>query len=172
MSGAAGDVVEIGAGTGLNLEHYPSTVDRLHLFEPDPAMAAYLRPRMPAHATLGDAPAAALPLADASVGAVVATFVLCTVPDADAALVEARRVLRPGGKLFFLEHVRAQDPELARRQDRWDGLWGRCTGGCHLNRDTVAAVEAAGFSGRRLDRFEVPIPIKVTRPGVSGVAIR
>lgn len=172
LAGAAGDVVEIGAGTGLNLEHYPSTVDRLHLFEPDPHMAAYLRPRLPGHAALGDATADSLPLEDASVAAAVTTLVLCSVPDVEAALTEIRRVLRPGGKLFFLEHVRAQDPGLARRQDRWDGIWSRCAGGCHLNRDTVTGIERAGFAIRRLDRFEIPIPVKVTRPAVSGVAIR
>lgn len=173
LSGAAGDVVEVGAGTGLNLAHYPDTVDHLHLFEPDPHMASYLRPHLPGHATLGDATADALPLGDASAAAAVGTLVLCSVPDQAAALAEIRRVLRPGGKLFFMEHVRSPDAALARRQDRWDPLWSRLAAGCHVNRDTVGAIERAGFTVRRLDRFEIPMATTaMTRPAVSGVAIR
>ena len=140
-SRAHGVVVEIGAGTGANLEWYRG-VDRLVLVEPSPSMRARLA-AVAGDAEVVDATADRLPLTDASVDAVVATLVLCSVPDQPAALAEVRRVLRPGGSLLLLEHVRTDDPGTARWQDRLDPVWRHLAQGCHPNRDTVAAVAAA-----------------------------
>lgn len=152
LAGLSGTVVEIGAGTGLNLAHYPSTVERLVLTEPEPAMLAQLRGRLGEVADgvavrAERADATALPLGDGEADAVVGTLVLCTVPDPDAVLAEARRVLRPGGRLVFLEHVADDDrPERLRRQRRLDHVWHHVAGGCRLTRRTEAAIVDAGFT--------------------------
>jgi SAM-dependent methyltransferase len=169
---ASGRVLEIGAGTGANLPHYPE-LPALTLAEPDGAMRRRLAPRAAA-ATFPvevlDAPAERLPLADASVDTVVSTAVLCSVDDPARALAEARRVLRPGGRLLFLEHVRAEG-RRARLQDRLTPAWRRVNAGCHLNRDTVAAIRAAGFAVATLRRLDdVPAP-PILRPLVAGVAV-
>ena len=158
-SRAHGVVVELGAGTGANLEWYRD-VDRLVLVEPSPAMRKRLIPHAGA-AEVVDATADALPLPDASVDAVVGTLVLCSVPDLPAALAEVRRVLRPGGSLLLLEHVRAADPGTARWQDRLDPAWRHLAQGCHPNRDTVAAVEDAGFTV--VERHPVPVAMPGAR---------
>ncbi|GAA4544875.1 class I SAM-dependent methyltransferase [Pseudonocardia xishanensis] len=145
-----GHTLEIGAGTGLNLAHYPADVD-LVAAEPDPSMRARLRDAARRHrpqAVVVDARAEDLPLADASVDTVVSTLVLCTVDAPDRALHEIARVLRPGGQLLFLEHVRSESPRLARRQDRLAGPWQRFAVGCRCNRATPELMEACGF---RLD---------------------
>jgi SAM-dependent methyltransferase len=103
---------------------------------------------------------------------VVASLVLCTVADLERALAETRRVLRPGGMLRFYEHVRAADPRLARWQDRLERPWGWVAGGCHPNRDVVAAIVAAGFGVLELDRFDFQIMPPLVRPHVLGVAER
>jgi len=147
VAGAKGTVVEIGAGAGGNLPHYRDA-DDLILTEPDPAIRARLdRRRSLARVRLEvlDATAGALPLPDASADVVVSAFVLCTVPDVAAALGEARRVLRPGGELRLLEHVRA-DGRMAHVQDAIRPLWSRLSAGCQPNRATLAAVERAGFT--------------------------
>jgi hypothetical protein len=102
----------------------------------------------------------------------VASLVLCTVADLDQALAETRRVLHPGGTLRFYEHVRAEDPRLARWQDRLERPWGWLVGGCHPNRDTVAAVTAAGLRVVQLDRFDLQVMPPLARPHVLGVAER
>ena len=158
-SRARGVVVELGAGTGANLPWY-GDVERLILVEPSPAMRVRLTPAA-GDAEVIDATADALPLPDASVDAVVATLVLCSVPDLPAALGEVRRVLRPGGSLLLLEHVRADDPATARWQDRLDPAWRRLAQGCHPNRDTVAAVAAAGFAV--VERHPVPVAMPGAR---------
>jgi SAM-dependent methyltransferase len=116
--------------------------------------------------------AEALPAPDGAVDAVVASLVLCTVTDLDQALAEVRRVLRPSGTLHFYEHVRATDPRLARWQDRLERPWGWLVGGCHPNRDTVAAIGAAGLQVVELDRLDVKAMPPLARAHVLGVAER
>lgn len=173
LASATGTVLEIGSGTGANLVHYRD-VERVILVEPDPFMRARLHPklqvaRVPVEVV--DAPAEALPRPDLSVDTLVATLVLCTVTDVVASLDEARRVLRPGGRLLFLEHVRGEG-RAARWQDRLEWVWQRLAGGCHPNRATVAAIESAGFSLAELERFRPPLPQAALMPMVQGAATR
>jgi len=145
LAGARGRVREIGAGTGSNLAPYPAGLDALVLTEPDPGMRARLHRRVERggiRAAVVDAGAEALPFPDGEFDTVVSTLVLCTVPDADAAVVELRRVLRPGGRLLFLEHVRAEERRLARRQDRLARPWRAFAAGCHCNRPTLDLLRA------------------------------
>ena len=171
LSQCRGRVVEIGAGTGLNFRHYPRAVSGVDAVEPDRHM---LRRARKAAATAGvpvrlhTATAEDLPFPDSSADAVVATLVLCSVEDPVDALAEIRRVLRPGGRLLFLEHVRANSPSAARWQDRWERPWGWFSAGCHPNRDSVTSIERAGFAIEDIVRFaEGPPPV---RPHVMGVA--
>jgi ubiquinone/menaquinone biosynthesis C-methylase UbiE len=149
LVGAAGRVVEIGAGTGLNVEHYPDGIADLVLAEPEPAMRRRLGRRLQRHARgahVVDARAEQLPLSDASVDTVVSTLVLCTVDEPERALREIARVLRPDGQLLFIEHVRASSAFLAACQDRLLGPWSRFAGGCRCNRPTVDLMRACGFT--------------------------
>jgi ubiquinone/menaquinone biosynthesis C-methylase UbiE len=175
LTDLAGRVLEVGAGNGLNFPHYPATVTKVLAIEPEPylrrlALAAASQAPVPIRVT--DGTAEALPAPDATFDAVVASLVLCTVADPDQALAEVRRVLRPGGRLRFYEHVRAEDPRLARWQDRLQRPWGWLVGGCHPNRDTVAAITAAGLQVVRLDRFDLKAMPPLARPHVLGVAER
>jgi ubiquinone/menaquinone biosynthesis C-methylase UbiE len=143
LSRAHGRVLEIGAGTGLNVGHYPTTVDEVVLSEPAPAMAARLRDRARGHdrARVVEAPAECLPLETGSVDTVVSTMVLCTVDDPSAALAEIARVLRPGGRLLFIEHVHAErSTRLRRWQDRLAGAWAVVALGCRCDRDLLASI--------------------------------
>jgi SAM-dependent methyltransferase len=119
-----------------------------------------------------EAPAEHLPLADDSADTVVATLVLCTVPDPTAALAEAARVLRPGGQFLFLEHIRSDDPGVARWQDRLEGPWRFLGDGCHCNRDTVATIEDSPLRLERADRGRLPKAPPIVRPLVRGSAVR
>ena len=110
-----------------------------------------------------------LPFADESFDTVVSTLVLCTIPDPHAALTEIRRVLRPGGRVLFLEHVRGEGG-VARWQDRIQPLWSWLLAGCHPNRDTVSTIEAAGFRIEKVERFEPPMPLSAFAPHVQGAA--
>jgi SAM-dependent methyltransferase len=177
LAEASGRTLELGAGTGHNLSHYPASVTELVLTEPDPHMARRLRERVESDGAgrrveVIEAPAEALPFDDAGFDTVVATLVLCTAEDPAAALAEARRVLVPGGALLFLEHVRSQRPGLARWQDRVERPWGWVAGGCHPNRATDDELAAAGFWIERLDRGKLPRGIPPIRPMISGVARR
>ncbi|HXR61586.1 MAG TPA: class I SAM-dependent methyltransferase [Solirubrobacterales bacterium] len=176
LSQARGRVLELGSGTGLNLELYPREgLECLTLTEPDPHMFKQLRRRVEeigCAADLVEAGAEDLPFDEDSYDTVVVTLVLCTVPDQPAALAEISRVLKPGGQLLFLEHVRAHRPELAKWQDRLEKPWRFLGDGCHCNRDTVAAIGAAGFELGQVEHGELPKAPPIVRPLVSGSAIR
>ena len=149
LGGARGRVVEIGAGTGLNVAHYPEGIAELVLTEPDAAMRRRLAHRLQKHGRIGrivDTPAERLPLADASIDTVVSTLVLCTVDDPERTLREIARVLRPDGQLLFIEHVRAGSRFLAACQDNLLQSWRRFAGGCRCNRPTVELMRACGFA--------------------------
>jgi ubiquinone/menaquinone biosynthesis C-methylase UbiE len=172
LSGARGRVLEIGAGTGANLPFYREA-ESVTVTEPEPAMARKLASRIreqPRSIELLQAPAERLPVPDARFDTVVSTLVLCTVPDQEAALREMRRVLKPGGSLLFLEHVRSEDPALAVWQDRLNGVNRVIAYGCNCNRATVAAIAAAGFTITSLQREEFPKAPPFVRPLVIGVA--
>lgn len=144
-----GRVVEIGAGTGLNVAHYPDAIDELVLTEPEPGMRRKLARRLSRHgraARISDAPAERLPMADASVDTVVATLVLCTVDDPERALREVARILRADGQLLFIEHVRAHSRFLAACQDKLLQPWRGFAGGCVCNRPTLELMRACGFT--------------------------
>jgi len=172
LADLTGEVLDVGAGTGANLP-YLRSASRVVAAEPDPAMRRRIAAKLadapvPAELT-GDA-AEALQLPDVSFDAVVFTQVLCTVTNPDRALAEARRVLRPGGRLIVLEHVRGSG-SLARWQDRLTPLWSRLVPGCHLGRDTAAAVERAGFTIQRAELFD-PFPRWVpARPMLQAIAV-
>ena len=145
---AHGRVVEIGAGTGLNVAHYPGGVVELMLSEPEPGMRRRLERRLQRHTRVAhvvDAPAERLPLPEASVDTVVSTLVLCTVDDPERALREIARVLRPNGQLLFIEHVRASSRVLAAFQGRLLEPWRRFAGGCRCNQPTVELMRGCGF---------------------------
>ena len=139
-----GTVLEIGAGTGLNLAHYPRGLDELLLSEPVEPMARRLESRLRrsgVHGSVLRAGAEALPVATASIDTVVSTMVLCTVPDPVAALDEIRRVLRPDGRLLFCEHVRSGSSRLSRWQERLAGPWEAFADGCRCNQETLGMIE-------------------------------
>ncbi len=174
LAGLSGRVVEVGAGSGANFPHYPPEVTEVVAVEPE----AYLREQAVVAAaaaavnvTVLDGIADALPLEDASCDAAVACLVLCSVPDQASALAELRRVLKPGGELRFYEHVRADSSRMARAQEIADRtVWPRAFGGCHTARDTVAAIEAAGFAlERRRDLRVAPafLPVSTQTIGVA-----
>jgi ubiquinone/menaquinone biosynthesis C-methylase UbiE len=149
MADAYGCVVEIGAGTGLNIAHYPQAVTELVLIEPEPGMRKQLSHRvrqLGCITRIVDASAEQLPLDDASVDTVVSTLALCTVDDPERALREIARVLRPDGQLLFIEHVRASSRLLATWQDKLAEPWRRFAGGCRCNRATVERLRACGFT--------------------------
>lgn len=171
LSGARGTVLEIGDGTGANIPRYRDA-EHGTVTEPDPFMREKLRRKIAtAHVPLevSDAGAEKLPFPDDSFDAVVSTLVLCTVRDQELALAEIRRVLRPGSRLLFIEHVRGEG-QAARWQDRIEPLWKRLLAGCHPNRDTVSAIEAAGFEIELLETFEPPVFLSNITPHVQGAA--
>jgi ubiquinone/menaquinone biosynthesis C-methylase UbiE len=173
LARARGRTLEIGAGTGANLELYPDAVTELVLTEPDDHMRAQLEHKLAAagrSAQLVGAGAERLPLEDASFDTVIATLVLCTIPDPDAALAEIARVLKPDGRLLFIEHVRADDPSTARWQDRLERPWGWIGRGCHPNRDTVSAIDRSALEVAEVERDRMPKAPPIVRPLVIGVA--
>jgi MFS family permease len=176
LAGLTGRVLEVGAGNGMNFAHYPPDVTTVLAVEPEP----HLRALAEAQATqtaipidVVDGTADHLPADDASVDSVVASLVLCSVPDVPAALDEIRRVLKPGGELRFFEHVRASTPGLARVQRVLDAtVWPTVGAGCHAHRNTRTAIEAAGFTITDLEELRIPdtgIP-GPTSPHILGAA--
>jgi ubiquinone/menaquinone biosynthesis C-methylase UbiE len=168
-----GRTLEIGAGTGVNVELYPDSVTELVLTEPDSHMRRQLHRKLAAlgrRAEAIDADAERLPLPDASIDTAVATLVLCTIPEPEAALAEIARVLKPGGRLLFLEHVRSNDPKAARWQDRLERPWGWFGRGCHPNRDTLATIEASELELTEVERDRMPKAPPIVRPLILGEA--
>jgi ubiquinone/menaquinone biosynthesis C-methylase UbiE len=173
LAGARGRTLEVGAGTGLNLAHYPEGAGEIVLAEPDPHMAKRLRARVARagrSVRVVDSPGERLPFDDGAFDTVVVTLVLCTVPDPPAVLREIARVLAPGGRLLFLEHVRSEDPRIARRQDRLEGPWRLFGHGCHCNRDTLAALRDSPLAVEEVERGEVPKAPTIVRPLIAGTA--
>jgi len=195
LAEARGRVIEIGAGTGINLDLYGAGIEDLTLVEPDPHMGAKLRERLEARteaasggiasasppgaggpassipARLVTAPAEALPFPDDTFDTAVATLVLCTVPDPVAAIAELARVLKPGGRLLFIEHVRSADPGTARWQDRLEKPWRFMADGCHCNRDTEANLRASSFILGSVDHGVLPKSPAIVRPLIRGSAL-
>ncbi|MDT0275371.1 class I SAM-dependent methyltransferase [Blastococcus goldschmidtiae] len=178
LTGIGGRVVEPGAGTGANFAHYPPEVTEVLAVEPERhlrgvAAQAARTARVPV--TVVDGTAEDIPAGDGTFDAAVVSLVLCSVPDQAAALRELRRVLRPGGRLYFWEHVRAERRGSARVQDLLDRtVWPTVGGGCHTGRDTAAEIAAAGFTIERVERFRFPdgrVPMP-TAPQVLGTALR
>ncbi len=175
LAQAGGRVLELGAGTGLNLAHYPAGLERLVLTEPEPLMSKRLKAKLAdsgrTDVEVVEAGADALPFADDSFDTVISTLVLCTVPSVDGALAEVRRVLAPGGRLLFLEHVRNADAKRARSQDRFNPIQRKIAGGCNCNRPTPDLLSAAGFTvqGLRTEPFRKAYP--VVQPLAVGTAV-
>jgi ubiquinone/menaquinone biosynthesis C-methylase UbiE len=175
LAQASGDVLEIGGGTGANLEYYGQGVRTLTLVEPEKPMLVRLQRHIEQRAPQAKAlraPAEDLPFNDASFDAAVSTLVLCTVDDVPRALRELHRVLRPGGKLLFIEHVRSDDPTLARRQDRMLPINVRVAHGCHPNRRTLDSIRDAGFEVTSLEHDTLKHAPKFIQPLIVGVATR
>ena len=169
-----GRVVEIGAGTGLNVAHYPERLDELVLTEPESGMRRKLARRLDRvgrAALIVDAPAERLPFADASVDTVVATLVLCTVGQPERALREVARVLRPDGQLLFIEHVRASSRFLSACQDILFRPWRGFAGGCECNRPTLELMRACGFTVKADDAVWRGMPA-IVHPLMVGRATR
>ncbi len=174
LAEAHGATIEVGAGTGLNVPHYPDAVTRLVFAEPDRHMRVRLGRSVDLNhpaAEIVDAPAERLPFPDATFDTAVVTLVLCSVGDQPAALEEIARVLKPGGRLLFLEHVRSDDAAVAKWQDRIRPLFNLVVG-CNPNRETLAAIEASALTVESVRHGEVPKAPKFERPMIVGSARR
>lgn len=170
---ATGRVLEIGAGTGGNFALY-RLASQVVAVEPDSDMRARAergvgKAAVPIEVVAGDA--MALPFRDGSFDTVVASLVLCSIPDPARALSEARRVLRRGGTLRFYEHVRSTEPGQARWQDRLERPWRWIGRGCHPNRDTLSLISSSGFRVIDVDRFDMAAVPRIVRPHIIGMAV-
>jgi ubiquinone/menaquinone biosynthesis C-methylase UbiE len=172
MASVQGDVIEIGGGTGANLPYYGEDVATLMVTEPSRPMIRRLQRRIDEHAPdakLLRAPAEDLPFEDDSFDVAISTLVLCAVDDQPRALRELRRVLRPGGRLLFMEHVRSEEPRLARLQDRMNRI-NNIVAHCDCNRPTLDSIRDAGFSIEKLERSTLEKVPPFVRPFVVGSA--
>jgi SAM-dependent methyltransferase len=177
LAGCEGRAIELGAGTGANFAHYPATVSEVVAVEPEASLRGRARnaaARAPVPVSVHDGHAGSLPCETAGFDVGIASLVLCTVPDQQAALAELFRAIRPGGELRFYEHVRALALGEVRVQRVADAtFWPRIAGGCHLARDTRAGIERAGFQIERCERFAFsPAPCLPAAPHILGVARR
>lgn len=178
LDGLRGEVIEVGAGSGASFPHYPREVTRVVAVEPEPHLRRLARERaaqadVPIEVVAGTAED--LAFADGSFDAAVVMLVLCSVREPEVAVAQLRRVLRPGGEIRALEHVRADTPGLRRVQRVLDAtVWPLLAGGCHTHRDPLATLEAAGFAADRVERFRFPDgPVALpTSPHVAAVASR
>ena len=175
LAEASGEVLEIGAGTGLNLAAYPREgITRLVCTEPNAAMSRQLEARSseaPVEVEVVAASAERLPFADASFDCVTGTLVLCEASSPPAALAEIARVLRPGGQYLFLEHVRSVDHDHARKQDRWAPIWRSVSGGCNCNRDTLATIKASPLTVEKAELGRFPKAPQIVKPLLIGSAV-
>ena len=172
LAGAARHVLEIGGGTGTNLPLYGPAVDSLTMTEPQPPMLRRLQRKAREHAPAAKvlrAPAEDLPFDDRTFDTAVSTLVLCGVDDQPRALRELRRVLRPGGQLLFIEHVRSGDASTARLQDRMNWL-NRIVVCCDCNRPTLASIREAGFIVTQVEQTALPKTPKFVSPAIMGSA--
>jgi ubiquinone/menaquinone biosynthesis C-methylase UbiE len=172
LADASGRVLEVGSGTGANLPYYGPGVESLTVTEPEPAMLRRLEQRVREQAPKAKvvrAPAEQLPFEDEAFDVAVSTLVLCGVDDQARALGELRRVLRPGGRLIFIEHVRSDEPGLARWQDRLNGL-NKFVACCDCNRRTLDSIKAEGFEVTEVDHTELKKVPPFVRPLVVGTA--
>ena len=177
LAHTSGAVLELGSGTGVNIGLYPEAVTQVVYTEPDTNMRKRLLVRLDEQpdprATVSDCSAETLPFDDASFDCVVSTLVLCSVDDPAASLAEAHRVLRPDGRLVFIEHVCAPDnPGRLRWQRRIEPFWKFLADGCHLTRDTAAAIEKTGFEITDLTRASMRKAPPFVRPTIRGVAVK
>jgi ubiquinone/menaquinone biosynthesis C-methylase UbiE len=172
MEGLSGTVLEVGFGSGTNVPYYPAEVERVYALDPATLGRKLAEKRLRASSVaveFVDLDGDRHPLDDASVDNALSTWTLCTIPDEEQALREIRRVLRPGGALYFLEHGISDDDKVARRQRRLDGLQGRIAGGCHLTRDHTRMLTAAGFDELHVSTFTIP-GLKVMNAMYAGTA--
>lgn len=172
-----GTVMEIGAGTGANLDFYPATIDQLILSEPDKNMRKQLQDRLKnssiSNARVSADSAENIDAADNAFDFITASLVCCSVNCPHTALLEIKRVLKPGGKLIFLEHVAAEVGSKRRRwQNRFNPLWRTIAGNCHLNRDTENAILNAGFEIRKIQRESLRKAMPLVRPSIRGIAVK
>lgn len=173
VSQVSGSVMELGAGTGLNLPYYPAGLDRLVLVEPDVHKAKLLEEKDPPAGVEPEilrAPGETLPFDDDSFDTVVETLVLCTVTDPVVTAAEIRRVLKPEGRFLFMEHVRSDRPRLGKFQDRMEGPWKKFADGCHCNRRTVPMLRENGFEVEIAAEMDKMAMFPMARPIVSGIA--
>lgn len=165
ISAAEGRVLEIGIGSGLNLARYPPAVRELLALEPDPGLISMARHKSVERTrpvSFLEASAERIPIESESVDTIVSTWTMCTIPDIRRALEEMRRVLKPRGRLVFVEHGLAPDPRVRKWQNRLDPLWMRVSGGCHLNRPIGSLITGSGFAIDRLQTGYIPGPKVMT----------
>ena len=175
LENATGRVLEIGGGTGANLPYYGNRITELVISEPSAPMARRLERKLNGHhlpTRILHAPAEQMPLEKESFDYVVSTLVLCTVEDPNGALAEVRRVLKPNGRLLFLEHVRSEDPRLAAWQDRLRRPWSWFGCGCQCNRRTADNIRAAGFVLAELAHHKLAKAPPLVQPVIVGSAAR